>query len=206
MLFIALIISFFLAIQAYLNEEWNVIASSLAVITAIIAAFSSMKIIWKQEDDLEPDIYVYFDLESRSGATQFVIKNRGGSTAHDLKLEWDETLLNNNKEEVSLPYIPTLSQGESIRFLIDSTQKRLKDGKEENLDLIYDGCVKYKTSKNSFSFHKREFEIGLSQFANKPRPLTDQQEFYVQNANLNKSILKLNEILENTEKDKLFEE
>lgn len=194
MLFLALIISFFLAIQAYLNEEWNVIASSLAVVTAIIAAFSSMKIIWKQEDDLEPNLYVYFDLQSRSGVIQLVVKNVGGSTAYDLKLKWSKPLLDHKQKEVSLPYTPTLSQGESIRFLIDSSRKRLNESKESN-DLIYEGNVGYKKSKKSNRIIRQYFEIGLHQFEEKPMRVTDEKEFYLKNSYLNKSILKLNEHL-----------
>lgn len=54
------------------KHEWNTVTACLAVITAIFATYNSQKIIWKQEDDMEPNLEIYFDLKGRHRATQLV--------------------------------------------------------------------------------------------------------------------------------------
>src|SRR5688572_13509215 len=83
-----LLLAFYLIIKASILGQPETIAASLAVIAAIIATWISQKVVWKQEDDLEPEIIVYFDLDSYSKATQLVMKNIGGSNAFDVKLNW----------------------------------------------------------------------------------------------------------------------
>ncbi|PNW27226.1 hypothetical protein [Formosa algae] len=73
-LFAGLILSIILAFKAYFVKEWNTIAGTLAVITAITGTFLSLKTVWKQEDEYEPEILVTFDVDSRSGVIQLVIK------------------------------------------------------------------------------------------------------------------------------------
>ncbi len=111
------LLSVILALIAYSKNEWNTIASCLAVITALLATYISLRIVWKQEDDLEPDIIVYFDLESKTGIIQFVIQNVGGSNAYDIKLDWKDELIDGRGNKIILPYVPVLIKNESIGYL-----------------------------------------------------------------------------------------
>ncbi len=58
---VSVFLSIFLIVKAYIEQKWETIAASLAVITAVFATWSSLRIIWRQEDDLEPEIVLYFD-------------------------------------------------------------------------------------------------------------------------------------------------
>lgn len=190
-----LILSILLTIKAYFLSEWNTIAGTLAVITAIIGTFLSLKIIWKQEDEYEPEILVSFDVDSRNGIIQLVIKNIGGSNAYDIKLKWNKTLKEAKGKEVFLPYVPVLTKGDSIRLIVDSTMARFQKAETEKEQLIYDGFIKYKYSKKDKKYRKENFEISLEHFKNKIRPITDQQDFYLKNSKLNETVTKINKTL-----------
>ena len=144
LLLLTFIFSIYLVLQALRNNEWNTIASCLAVITAVLATYLSMRIVWKQEDDYEPDIIIFFDLESKTGIIQLVIKNIGGSNAYDLKLLWSKELYDGRGSLVDLPYVPVLSRNESNRLFVDDSQMRFQKAKKENLDMIYQGEFKSK--------------------------------------------------------------
>lgn len=187
-LIIGLILSILLAIKAFCIGEWNTIAGTLAVITAIMGTFLSLKVVWKQEDEYEPEILVSFDVDSRSGIIQLVIKNIGGSNAYDIKLKWNKILKEAKGREVVLPYVPVLTKGDSIRLIIDSTINRFQKAETEEQQLIYDGIIKYKYSKKDKKYKRENFEISLEHFGNKIRPITDQQNFYLKNLKLNETL------------------
>ena len=175
--------------------EWKTIASCLAVITAIIATFFSIQIIWKQEDDYEPDIIAFFDLDSRSQIIQFVIKNIGGSNAYDIQLNWEDKLIDFNRNMIELPYVPVLTKNDCIRQLVGISTDRFEKAIKENIKLVYKGNIKFKYSKTSNRYTKKYFEISLEQFRNKLRPITDEQEFHLKNAHLNNNIKEINKTL-----------
>lgn len=201
---IGLILSISLTVKAFYINEWNTIAATLAVITAIIGTFLSLKIVWKQEDEFEPEILVLFDVDSRSGVIQLVIKNIGGSNAYDIKLKWNKTLKDAKDKEVVLPYVPVLTKGDSIKLIIDSTKDRLQKSETENLELVYGGIVEYKYSKKDKKYRNENFEISLEHFKNKIRPITDQQDFYLKNSGLHESLKEIDKTLKKLT-DKIFE-
>lgn len=188
-------LSIVLTIKAYCLREWNTIASCLAVITAIIATFFSVRIIWKQEDDYEPDIIAFFDLDSRSQIIQLVIRNIGGSNAYDIQLNWKDKLIDSNNILVELPYVPVLTKGDCIRLFVGISTDRFENAIRENIKLVYKGNIHFKYSKTSSRYTKKDFEISLEQFRNKLRPITDEQEFHLKNAHLNHNIKEINETL-----------
>lgn len=53
-LIIGLGFSVYILIVTILKSEWNTVAGSLAVITAIVSSLVTQRIIWKQEEDFEP--------------------------------------------------------------------------------------------------------------------------------------------------------
>lgn len=101
-LLIALLFSVFILIISIKNNEWNTVAASLAVATAINGSWSAQRIIWKQEEELEPKLSVYLDLNSRIGLTLFVIENLGGSTAHNVKIKWEKPMFDREKKKSTL--------------------------------------------------------------------------------------------------------
>lgn len=194
-LIVGLILACFLSLNAYKEGKWETIASSLAVITAIIAAFLSVRVIWKQEDDYEPDIIAFFDLDSRSEIIQFIIKNVGGSNAYDIKLNWISPLADCNERLVELPYVPVLQKGDCIKLFVDISTSRFEKAKKEQKELIYEGEILFKYTRSSNRYFKRHFEISLEQFRMKLRPTTDEQNFHLKNANLNENIKEINSTL-----------
>lgn len=184
-----------LAIIAFSNEEWNTIASCLAVITAVLATNISLRVIWKQEDEYEPDIVVSFDLESKTGIIQFVLENVGGSNAYDIKLNWHKKLPDGRGKLIDLPYIPVLPKKGIIRVFVDGSTKRFQQAKKENIDLYYSGEIKYKYFKRDKRYLTQNFEIGLPQFQHKAKPHTDEKDFYSKNIKLTENIRELNKII-----------
>lgn len=136
---LSFVLSLYLIYQALQVKEWGAIAGSLAVITAVIAAFISLKIIWRQEDDLEPDIFLDFDLNSRSGNIQLVIKNIGGNKAYDVKVMWQKPVLNLANKEMNFPSIPVLQKGREYRLLVGPTVQTMEKAKREKSELNFYG-------------------------------------------------------------------
>jgi len=188
LLIIAMVLTFGIILKAYCISEWNTVAGSLAVITALITTFLSLKIIWRQEDEYEPDVIAYFDLDSRSKIIQLLIKNVGGSSAYDIKLKWIVPLLNYKADLVQVPYIPVLPKNEQVRLFVDESTKRFENAKEENIDLIFKGIISFKHSHNSKKYIENRFEISLEQYRLKLRPITDEQNFYISNLSMNENI------------------
>jgi len=77
----------FVAKQAYDLKEWNTIAASLAVFTALITIYISFKTTWKSEDNAEPELIVKWDFES-SSIVNLVLENIGGGSAYEISIEW----------------------------------------------------------------------------------------------------------------------
>ena len=190
------LLSVILALIAYSKNEWNTIASCLAVITALLATYISLRIVWKQEDDLEPDIIVYFDLESKTGIIQFVIQNVGGSNAYDLKLHWKNELIDGRGNKIALPYVPVLMKKESIRYLIDGSTNLFQKAKGKERNLYFNGIIKYKNSKKNKRYQCHHFEIGLPQFQYKIKPHTDEKNFFSKNSALSNDLKELNKTLQ----------
>ena len=91
-LILALSLSLYLVMKTICVEEWHTSASTLAVITAIIASWSAQRVIWKQEEALEPNLNVYLDVNSLSDVSQLVVENSGGSSCFNVKIKWEKPL------------------------------------------------------------------------------------------------------------------
>ncbi len=172
-------------------------AASLAVITAVISTWSSQKIIWKQEDELEPDLIVGFDLDSRSGLIQLLIMNKGGGNAYDVSIEWIKPLIGFNNKIINFNLIHTFLKGETYRVIVAGSVKTFEEAKSLNQELIFTGKVKYKIGKRSKSHRTSYFEISLEPYRNKARPYSDEQEYYLRNAGLTKALGEIQESINN---------
>ena len=187
------VICIWVILEALIKNEWGTVAGALAVIAAIISAAMSQPILWKQEDDAEPDLNILFDLDSRAHIIQLRLVNNGGSNAYDVKIEWNKPIINIFKEETNFPYIPVMVKNEMLQILIDSTTKTFEKAKEENKELTFDGYIIYKINKTNKNFKKKYFEISLEQSRKKVSPATDSQDFLIHNKNISKELKALNE-------------
>lgn len=192
LLFSGFIISIYISIKAIEKGEWGTIAGALAVIAAIISTFVSQSLIWKQEDDIEPDVIVFFDLDSRSHLIQLVIKNIGGSNAYDVKIKWIKPLVNIDNSEINFPYIPILPKDNQHQIFVDGTTLTFEKAKANNLELIFDGFILFKQKRTSKRYKKNYFEISLEPERRKLVHITDTQQFLSKNATLANNINTLN--------------
>lgn len=105
-------------------ETWTIAAAALAVVTSIIAAWSSRRVVELQEDVQKPNPYPAFDLTSRFGLALLRVKNTGGTSAHNISLEWTPELKNDTNKIIGFPKTdtgPTISvllPGENISQII----------------------------------------------------------------------------------------
>ncbi len=193
----ALIFSFFILIKTFCIQEWNTVASSLAVITAIIGSWSAQRIIWKQQEELEPNIIVYLDLKSRSECTQFVIENKGGGTAYDVKIEWERELrdtknstirFKSGKDNIDFTQMP---KGQKFTYFVGITNELFK----RDSPLEYYGKIKFKKSSQGILNFTNEFFISLEPFRISLNTENDLQEFYKQNTFIHKDLKEINKTL-----------
>jgi len=92
-LFLWLILgSIILIIISIRVEKYDVTAGSLAVIASLITAAFAYEVIYRDTLNRLLVILIEFDSTSRYGFWQLVIKNVGGSTAYNIRIEWLESL------------------------------------------------------------------------------------------------------------------
>ena len=146
-----LVCSIFILVGSLNQKDFNTSASSLAVITAIIAAWTALTITWHQEDSLLPIIEVKFDLESRYSLIQLVIENVGKSAAFNVSIKWESPIMGLNKKEINFPYLKNTKDNQFHVILPNERSSILVDEvssffeKYKDTDLNYKGIVKYKT-------------------------------------------------------------
>ncbi|MCK5823521.1 MAG: hypothetical protein KAG95_05930 [Bacteroidales bacterium] len=137
-LLIGLGFSIYILIVTFTNFKWNTVAATLAVITAILSSWMTQRIIWKQEDDLEPSLNTYLDLKSRQGLIQFIIENNGGSTAYDIKIVWKKPLYDLHKKEIHFNQntdkidIPIINKGQRLSVIVKGSLKAFEEAKKNN--------------------------------------------------------------------------
>jgi hypothetical protein len=184
-------------------------ASSMSVITAILAILSSLNLTWKQEDEKQPQISLYIDNTSHKYAYSLVIKNSGGSPAYNVRIEWTNPIIDyagkiprftDFEDANDFDYLPS---GISFsRFLIGAEDYRALI-QTNNRPLIYNGIVSYSPfSKGKFRI-KQKFKLSLEPFRKHVNVLNDQMDFYFENKkmaqylkSISESLSKLNKSLE----------
>lgn len=101
-------------------ETWNVAAASLAVLAAVVAGWTGLRVLELHEDAQLPNPIVTFDLSNRRGLAMLRVKNAGGSPAHRIKLTWDVPVKNEDGTQIDFgDSITVLSPGESIPKIVD---------------------------------------------------------------------------------------
>jgi hypothetical protein len=68
---------------------WAAAAGALAVLTATISSWSTLRMVEMEEQRLKPSLRLVFDLESRYMMAQLALTNKGGSPAYDVRVDWE---------------------------------------------------------------------------------------------------------------------
>lgn len=126
-------------------STWATLVAVLAVLASVISAWSSFENVVLQREALKPDLDLSFDFRSRYSLIQLSLINRGGSAAKNIKIEWDNNIVNHKDEIVSFNSasedydILKLSQGEELLKNVDVHFSFF----EKNEPLVFTGVLKY---------------------------------------------------------------
>jgi hypothetical protein len=135
----AIAVAFSVAVTALRRQgtadpaTWATLAAVLAVLAAVTSAWTSQRVVELQEDALEPHLVTSIDTGRRYGLAQFRVTNKGGSSAHEVHLEWKHPLLKVDGSTVVIGndgHVPVIAVGESASALIGASHEmfaRLKD-------------------------------------------------------------------------------
>lgn len=177
-------------------EVWNTVAASLAVITAVISAWITQTLFEKQEDAQRPYPYPMLDTQSRPHLFQLRVINKGGSAAYDIRLNWDQPLLNSEGKPIRFsqrdPEIPILLPNESITTLIDVSHRFLN--KYNNAE--YFGEIEYKDDPTSNKVFKHKFYINANMYRKQMVYTSQEQETHDKLQELPDEISKVTKELE----------
>jgi hypothetical protein len=106
------------------SGAWATVAAALAVLAAMISAWTSQRQLELQEDAAQPAVLPAIDLRSRTNLAQFTMTNHGGSHAYSVAVKWDRPLLGRDGKPIALGAepIPMIPKGESASVLVTSHQ------------------------------------------------------------------------------------
>lgn len=200
-LLIGLGFSIYILIVTLLKGEWNTVAGSLAVITAIVSSWITQRIIWKQEQDFEPLISIYFDLKSRQDLIQLVVENNGGSDAYDIKILWEKPLYDHKNNEVHFNKnsqdieIPIINKGQKYSLFVNSTLEVYKDSYKAKNSLDYSGLIYYKRTRRTNKYCKTAFSISLEPYRKSLSFENEELNFFAENAKIHDDLKEINKSL-----------
>lgn len=203
------IIAVAITYTSYKEKRWETVASSMAVITAVLAIWSSLNLTWRQEDEKQAQINLYIDDTSHKFAYSLIIINKGGSPAYNVKLDWIIPIkdyedkvprFTDFKEAFDFDYLPT--EIPYSRFLLGADDFR-KLAESNDKPLHYEGTVSYSVSPKSRFRIKQSFKLSLEPFKKRLNVLNDQMDFYFENKkaavhlkSISESLQKLTKLLE----------
>jgi hypothetical protein len=205
-LFLSVSIAVWIIYESYLQKEWNTVASSLAVITAVLAIAASLNLTWHQEDEKRPYINIYIDDISHKYAYSLVIKNVGGSPAYNVKLDWTIPIFDYEKKiprftdaDDEYDFQVLYNGAEFSRFLIssDTFQKIIAD---TNTPKFYEGIIVYTDNPKGKSTVKQHFRISLEPLKRRLNVLNDQMDFYFTNKDISNHLKSISNSLKDMSK------
>lgn len=138
------------------DDSRALLAALLAVIAAIVSAWTSQRIVEFQEDQLKPNPVPEFDLRSRYQLAQIKITNYGGSPAYDVEVKWDRPLLRNDGTEVMLGAkgtIPVLDPGSNASVALGVGH----DFFSKNEDTTFQGTIIFRDAAGRL--HAKRFVV-----------------------------------------------
>jgi len=124
------------------SGAWATVAAALAVLAAILSAWTSQRQLELQEDAVQPALLPAIDVRSRTNLAQFKITNHGGSHAYDVTVAWNRPLQGLDGKTISLGAapIPMIPKGESASMLIMSSHDLIS----RNQDTTFTGTIRFK--------------------------------------------------------------
>jgi hypothetical protein len=127
------------------SGAWATVAAALAVLAAMISAWTSQRQLELQEDAAQPAVLPAIDLRSRTNLAQFTMTNHGGSHAYSVAVKWDRPLLGRDGKPIALGAepIPMIPKGESASVLVTSSHDLIST----NEDTTYTGTISFKNSR-----------------------------------------------------------
>lgn len=112
---------------------WATLSAALAVIAAVVSAWTGQRVVELQEDALAPNPVPWIDLRSRWQLVQFRITNRGATTAHNVRLAWEQPLENSKREQITLGVkdaIPIIIAGDSASVMLGVSHEYINAWKD----------------------------------------------------------------------------
>lgn len=200
-LLFGIIFSIYILTQSFYNEEWGAVAGSLAVIAALIGSFSTQRIIRKQEEELEPNIFISLDLKSRVGLSLLNIENLGGSTAFDIQIVWEKPLIDRKGKIVQFKSgdqnidFKSLPKGQKYSYYINSTQAIYDQSKEGNEHLEFYGKINYKKKKNGLIRYSDDFFVTFEPHRTGLQSEDEVQRFLNKSSNIHEDLKNINTTL-----------
>lgn len=164
-------------------ETWATLAAALAVVTAVIAAWSSQRVLELQEDAQEPLLSVGIDARRRYQLVQFRLANVGATPAHDIEILWEDPLLDADGNVVRVSassdtdILPVLLAGESTAIALGASHRFFQTHKGRT----FRGLVRYKNSSGAsrqqrFSFSTEVHQRSLVHDEEEPKTLYELQK------------------------------
>ena len=123
-------------------NAWAATAAALAVIAAVVSAWTSQRLLELQEDALEPNLSVSIDGHSRYQLIQLKIVNLGQSAAFKIKISWSHGPTSRDGTVVQLGpggVIPALGYNEKATRLLDVSHKFFA----RHADATFRGTLRY---------------------------------------------------------------
>lgn len=143
---------------------WSALAAALAVVAAVLSAWTSQRIMELQEDATLPAPYPFFDFTSRYSLAQLRVTNTGSSTAFNINLDWRNPIVDHEGNDIQFPHqegtpeIPVLAAGDSVSIPIGEAHRFMNQG----IDLNYSGSITFETAKGVP--HRREFFLSAEMY------------------------------------------
>lgn len=165
--FIALIVGVVVLIRLGPSERetWAVLAGVLAVITSLVSAWTSQRVLEIQEDATRPHPVPFFDVSSRYDLMLLRLKNCGAGVAYDINLEWDSLPVNEDGEPVSLTNerngtFAVLLPQDSVSALVGRPFELFK----KHASIRHTGTVRFKDATGKEHHHR--FVCSADEFRN----------------------------------------
>jgi hypothetical protein len=123
-------------------HSWAAVAAALAVVAAVVSAWTSQRLVELQEDALEPNLLVTIDGRSRYQLIQLKLVNFGQSPAFTVKIDWHNgpTVRSGTVVQLGLDgVLPALGPGEKASRLLDVSHEFFA----RHADATFSGVISY---------------------------------------------------------------
>lgn len=177
------------------EAAWAVIAASLAVITAVVSSWNAQRVVELEEDRQLPYPYPYFDVKSRYGLILLRVTNFGQSAAHNIKIEFDNELIDHKGKSINFisgdgdSNIPILLPQQSISKTVDGHVDFFEQNKVQN----YTGTIKFENASGKKMKHP--FIIDAEMYAETPTYDKEDLKTHYELQKIPKAIEELSNIL-----------